>query len=180
VVSPSPSKANYFALFDLPQQFDISLESLETQFRKAQAVVHPDKFAGAPANEQRQALSQSIQLNDAVQTLRADTKRAMHLCALNGVVVDLDNNTAMRPAFLLEQMQWREDLDDAKQQKQVAAFDALCTAVNQAALVLIEQLKITLDVKRDFAAAPALIRELLFVRKLANEIYDALEALDTL
>ncbi len=181
-MSPSPSKINYFALFGLPQQFSIPLDKLETQFRLAQSTVHPDKFAQAPANEQRQALNQSMQLNEAVQTLRADTRRATHLCELNGVAVDLETNTAMRPDFLIEQMQWREDLDDAKQTarqtKSPVEFDRLCETVNEAALERIELLKTTLDVKHDYSAAVTVIRELLFIRKLANEVYDAIEALE--
>jgi molecular chaperone HscB len=178
-VSPSPSKSNYFALFGLPQQFDLSLESLEAQFRRAQAAVHPDKFVGAPAADQRQALNQSMQLNEAAQTLRSDTRRAIHLCELAGITVDLDSNTAMGGPFLVEQMQWREDLDEAKQVALPEAFDSLCTIVNQAALERLQQLKQLFDLKHNPAAAPAVIRELLFIRKLANEIYDALEALDT-
>ncbi len=178
MASPSPFKPNYFALFGLPERFSISLESLESQFRKAQSAVHPDKFVRAAAVEQRTALNQSMQINDAVKTLRSDTLRAIHLCELRGVTVDLQSNTAMRPGFLMEQMQWREDLDDAKRIAAPEAFEELCTTVNSAAVERLTHLQTLLDDQQDYHQAAGFIRELLFIRKLANEIYDALEALE--
>ncbi|WP_309250992.1 iron-sulfur cluster co-chaperone HscB C-terminal domain-containing protein, partial [Burkholderia multivorans] len=36
-----------------------------------------------------------------------------------GVDIGAENNTAMEPAFLMQQMEWRESIEDAAQRQQI-------------------------------------------------------------
>jgi DnaJ-domain-containing protein 1 len=76
--------------------------------------VHPDKFVNATDAEKRVAMQWATRANEAYQTLKSPQKRAHYLCELNGVDLQTESNTAMPMAFLMQQMEWREALGDAR------------------------------------------------------------------
>jgi molecular chaperone HscB len=173
---------SFFELFSLPARFEINRSELDQRFRQLQAVVHPDKFANASAPEQRHAAEQSMNINDAYQTLKDPVKRAMLLCAIRGHEVNLNTNTAMSSKFLLEQMQLRETLEDlltaAKSISSNASqcedhLEALHEEVELAQRTRLAQLNSQLDVHNNTAEAVSLIKELMFFNKLALEVDDA-------
>ncbi|MGC7990846.1 Fe-S protein assembly co-chaperone HscB, partial [Salmonella enterica] len=88
---------------------------------------HPDKFAHASDAEKRVAMQWATRANEAYQTLKNPLKRARYLCELHGVDLQTESNTAMAPAFLMQQMEWRETLDDAKAGKDIDALEQLNT-----------------------------------------------------
>ena len=55
----------------------------------------------------------AVRVNEAYQRLKDPLKRAAYLCELDGAPIDAENNTAMPADFLMQQMEWREALDDA-------------------------------------------------------------------
>ncbi|HVL77445.1 MAG TPA: Fe-S protein assembly co-chaperone HscB, partial [Noviherbaspirillum sp.] len=116
---------NHFELFHLPQQFTIDTAALDAAYREVQNRVHPDKFAGATDTEKRVAMQWATRANEAYQTLKNPFKRAAYLCELNGVDLQTESNTAMPPAFLMQQMEWREALDDARSGRDLDALEAL-------------------------------------------------------
>ncbi len=103
-----------FALLDLPEQFALNSTLLQTHWKAALSATHPDRFSQAGAAGQRLAMQWSVRLNEAYQRLKNPLKRAEYLCALRGSPVDAERNTAMPPEFLMQQMEWREALDDAR------------------------------------------------------------------
>ena len=103
----------HFALFELQPSFNLALDQLAVRYRELARGVHPDRFADASEREQRLALEQSASLNEAYQTLKNPPKRARYLLALQGGELPLEV-TVHDPEFLMQQMQWREDLDDAQ------------------------------------------------------------------
>lgn len=110
---------DFFSLFGLPPKFSIDLNSLESAWRSVQAAVHPDRFAAGTDAQRLMALRYSTQVNEAHETLKDPIKRASYLCEIHGVEIDAERNTAMPADFLMQQMEWRESMDDA-----VAARDA--------------------------------------------------------
>jgi len=100
--------------------------------------------------------------------LRDPLLRARYLCEQAGVDLQTESNTAMDPAFLMQQMQWREMLDEARQDP--AAFAALDAELQQARQEMRATLATLLDTRRDFAAAGIKVREWMFVEKLAQEL----------
>src|SRR5512134_737475 len=117
------SHPDHFELFGLPPRFAIDLDALERAYKEVQAHVHPDRFAAGTAAERRVAMQWATRANEAYTTLRSPQKRAAYLVERAGVPIDAESNTAMPPAFLMQQMEWREALDEARDDP--ATLDAL-------------------------------------------------------
>ncbi len=99
---------NHFELFGLPVRFAVDSAALDAAFRDVQGKVHPDKFVNASDAEKRVAMQWATRANEAYQTLKNPQKRAGYLCELNGAPLQVESNTAMPLAFLMQQMEWRE------------------------------------------------------------------------
>lgn len=99
---------NHFELFGLPVGFQIDTDELASRYRELQKVVHPDRFAAADAHSQRLSLQNATRVNEAFQTLKDPMRRAGYLLALRGI--DVEQQTLDDPAFLMQQMEWREAL----------------------------------------------------------------------
>ena len=108
---------NHFDLFHLPQQFAVDMAALDAAYREVQAQVHPDRFVNATDAEKRVAMQWATRANEAYQTLKNPQKRAQYLCELNGADLKVESNTAMPMDFLMQQMEWREELEEARATK---------------------------------------------------------------
>ena len=102
--TPLSLQSSDFALFALPQQFAQDGQQLDAAWKRLQAQTHPDKFAAEGAAAQRLAMQWSVRINEAYQRLKSPIKRADYLCALAGVPIDAERNTAMPRQFLVQQM----------------------------------------------------------------------------
>ena len=156
-----------FELFGLSRQFAQSLELIDKRRRELLAEVHPDRFASSGGAAQRLASQWASRVNEAHRRLKDPVQRAMQLCILGGVQVDTERNTAMPVAFLTEQMQWHEALDEAQDN---ASLGALAAEVKKAEQARLAQLEDALDTQGDLAAAAEAVRALLFVRRIAEHI----------
>lgn len=164
-----------FTLFGLPQRFALDRAALDDCWRALQARVHPDRFASEGAAAQRLAMQWAVRVNEAYQRLKDPLKRGAYLCELRGAPIQAENNTAMPAAFLMQQMAWREALDEADSLAAVEALDEQVAAHEQA---LLAELGRTLDQAGDAAAAAQQVRALMFVARFRNDIGRRLEALD--
>ena len=106
--------ADDFELFTLTRGFAQDRAVLDARWKALQSQVHPDRFASEGAAAQRVAMQWAIRVNEAYQRLKDPLKRAAYLCELNGQAIGAENNTAMPAAFLMQQMEWRESLDEAR------------------------------------------------------------------
>ena len=167
---------NHFELFQLPQRFSLNLKALESAYHEVQNQVHPDRFASASGADKRVAMQWATRANEAYKVLKNPFRRAAYLCELNGVDLQTESNTAMPVAFLMQQMEWREALGDARAQKNREALEALDTdlrAVRKATVARVGEL---LDAN-DFTQAAELVRQLMFLEKFADEVARAFDAL---
>lgn len=175
--------ASDFALMSLPQRFSIDPAQLDARWKALQREVHPDRFAADGAAAQRVAMQWSVRVNEAYQRLKHPVRRAAYLCELAGVAVDAERNTAMPASFLMQQMEWREALDDART---VDALDALADDVRQTQRKHLAELARLLDPvppalhpTADQAQAAAQgVRALMFVERFAQDVNQRLDALD--
>ncbi|HYD97092.1 MAG TPA: Fe-S protein assembly co-chaperone HscB [Noviherbaspirillum sp.] len=168
---------NHFELFHLPQRFDVDPAALDKAYHEVQNRVHPDKFTNATDTEKRVAMQWATRANEAYQTLRNPYKRAAYLCELNGVDLQTESNTAMPREFLMQQMEWREALDDARAELDLGALeqlDAELRAVRQAELARIGE---RLDAQ-DFEAAAQGVRKLMFLERFGSEVHAVFEMLE--
>jgi len=102
-----------FTLLGLAPRFGIDRQDLDARWKALQVQVHPDRFAADGPAAQRQAMQWSVRVNEAYRRLRDPLSRAAYLCELRGSPVDAHRNTAMPADFLMQQMAWRESLEDA-------------------------------------------------------------------
>jgi len=107
--------------------------------------------------------------NEAYQTLKKPLKRATYLCELQGVDLQTESNTSMPASFLMQQMEWREAFDDARQANDSDALFALEKELRNALKAKLLQVGSTLD-KPDFAAAAQEIRTCMFLEKFIADI----------
>jgi molecular chaperone HscB len=156
-----------FELFGLPVQFVLDRTHLDARWKDLQREAHPDKFASQGTAAQRVAMQWSVRINEAYQRLKDPLRRAAYLCELGGSPIQADNNTAMPTAFLMQQMEWREALDDANN---VAALESLLDEVLQAHKSALQQCADLIDTAHDLPAAAQQVRGLMFIEKFLRDI----------
>lgn len=170
-----------YTLFGLPPQFALDRSLLDNQWRRLQAATHPDRFASEGASAQRLAMQWVMRVNEAYQRLKDPIKRAAYLCELRGASVNAERNTAMPAHFLMQQMAWREALEDARHVADVAALQVELDAEQQAALVEVERL---LDGANpapgaaQAAQAAQQVRALMFMSRFRQDVERRLDSLD--
>lgn len=156
-----------FELFAVPATFAQDRAALDARWKELQREVHPDRFAAQGAAAQRVAMQWSVRINEAYQRLKNPLGRAAYLCELNGAPVQAETNTAMPPEFLMQQMEWREALNEASDE---AALDALQAQVDASRARALSSLDWLIDEKGDYAAAAAQVRALMFIERFAAEV----------
>jgi len=167
-------QSNDFELFDVPVQFAQDSAVLDARWKELQREAHPDKFAAQGPAAQRLAMQWSVRINEAYQRLNNPLKRAVYLCELRGAPIEAESNTAMPADFLMQQMQWREALDDADGIENLEEIAAEAMSSKREQLSKIEQL---LDVVKDFPAAARQIRGLMFIERFSGEVNARIDAL---
>ena len=160
-------QADDFELFGLTQQFAQDRAALDARWKALQREAHPDKFAAQGAAAQRVAMQWSVRINEAYQRLKDPLKRAAYLCELGGAPVNAHSNTAMPAAFLMQQMEWREALDDAEA---LPALEALQVEVDVSRAQLLQQCATLLDQQHDAVAAVGPVRALMFIEKFTQDL----------
>ena len=163
-----------FELFGIPAQFAQDRAALDAKWKDLQREAHPDKFAAQGAAAQRVAMQWSVRINEAYQRLKDPLRRASYLCELNDAPINAENNTAMPNDFLLQQIEWRETLDDAKTVEKMSQIAKESNDYAEKLLLKIEQL---IDVKHDFLGAAAQVRGLMFIERFASEVETRIDQL---
>jgi molecular chaperone HscB len=166
---------NDFQLFGLPERQSQQRADIDARWKSLQAEVHPDRFAAEGAAAQRVAMQWAMRVNEAHQRLRDPLRRAAYLCELRGAPVQAENNTQMPAAFLMQQMEWREALDDAEGEAALQALDDDAAQAEATALATVQRL---LDDAKDAPAAASQVRALMFIQRFRADIDQRLAALD--
>jgi molecular chaperone HscB len=166
---------NDFALFALPEQFTQERAQIDAQWKALQKYAHPDQFVSQGAAAQRIAMQWSVRINEAYARLKDPVKRAAYLCELRGAPIAAHTNTAMPAAFLMQQMQWRETLEEATRE---AELDALTQELDDAVASQTALLAEHLDKQPNAVAASGVVRALMFMEKFRQDMdahYDRLQ-----
>ena len=161
-----PLSANDFVLFGVPVRFTQDRAAIDARWKDLQREAHPDRFAAQDAAAQSHAMQWSVRINEAYQRLKDPLRRAAYLCELGGVPVRAESNTAMPARFLMQQIEWREALEDARS---LADVEALQTEVAAARAEVLADCARALDVDQDLGAAVALVRSLMFIERFLED-----------
>jgi len=171
---PLKLDANDFDLFGLPIRFEQDRSAIDARWKALQAEVHPDRFAGEGAAGQRVAMQWSVRVNEAYVRLKDPLRRAAYLCELHEAPIEAESNTAMPSGFLMQQMQWREALEEASDVASVEALHGEVLAFRSQALGALLQ---SLDERGDWKAAAEQVRALMFVERFAHDVDRRLDSL---
>ncbi len=172
-------RKNFFQLFGLTERFRIDRAELSQRYRALQGEVHPDRFAHRPETERLLSMQWATQINEAYQTLGNPVRRARYLLSLKGVDTQEETNTAMPAEFLMQQMEWREAIEEAAQATDAVALAALESRMQHEMRELETQLAVKIDDGGDYPAAAMDVRKLKFMEKLAEGIASAFDGIDT-
>jgi molecular chaperone HscB len=164
-----------FTLFGLKPTFAQDRATLDARWKDLQREAHPDKFASHGAAAQRVAMQWSVRINEAYQRLKDPLHRAAYLCELAGFPINAHSNTAMPAQFLLQQMEWREALDDAAD---APAIEQLVVEVQAARHDLLQHCAQSFDEQNNAAAAVDSVRALMFLDKFAQDMNARLDRFD--
>jgi molecular chaperone HscB len=167
-------QSNDFELFGLPERFAQDRAGIDSRWKELQREAHPDKFAAQGPAAQRIAMQWSVRINEAYQRLKDPLKRAGYLCELRGAPINAENNTAMPMDFLMEQMAWREALEEADGE---ADLDELNEQLNRARDHALQRIQRLLDEKNDSAAAAQQVRGLMFIERFGRDVEARFEQL---
>lgn len=131
--------------------------------------VHPDRFATASPAEKRVAMQWSSRANEGYRVLRDPLARARYLCELAGVDLQTETNTAMSPGFLIQQMQWREQLDEIEARGDQVALQSLAATLSSALDEVQHAVGTHLDAA-DYEQAAQRLREWMFIDKFHQQV----------
>ena len=163
---------NFFTLLNLPEAFVVDLKKLDQHYQAIQKEIHPDRFASLNDETKMESVKKTAQVNDAYQTLKSPIRRAEYLLHLYGFDINDEKYTAVPQDFLLQQMEWREELETHHKNKE--ALEKLASEVAIKKNEKIDLLPIYFDKKNNLPEAIKITRELNFIEKIEQHIDDAL------
>lgn len=171
-----------FDLFGLEPSYDLSPSELSRRHRELGKALHPDRFAGAPAGERRQALSRAIDVNDAYRNLRHPVKRAEALLLRLGAGSE-ESSEPMDPEFLMDVMEQREALSAAGRAGDHEALERLVKAASASKATLDQALseKFRSALKTGNGASPELkdgVGRLRYLQRFLEEANALLDEID--
>jgi Fe-S protein assembly co-chaperone hscB len=161
---------NPFALFDLPVAFQVDSALLNERYLALQKSLHPDNFSASSAQEQRLAMQKSAEINDALRILKDPIARADSIIVLNtGEQENPEEKSNKDIGFLMQQMEWREILENIENRKDTDELTAFTQEINQIRHAILSELSTALDAQQ-WDIARAITDKLRFIKKLQAEI----------
>jgi len=175
-----PPVSDPFETLGLAPVFELDPATLERRHRELSRALHPDRYAGRPSSERQQALGRAIEVNEAFRTLRDPVRRAEALLVRHGRAVAETGGVPADPSLLMQVMERREALGDARRAKDLAAVRGLSRAVREREQrVLAEMAKAFVQLPPDFTRIEPLLGELRYHHRFLEEalaIEDELDA----
>ena len=116
-----------------------------------------------PAIPKRLSLQWATKVNEAYQTLKKPLPRAKYLLHVAGHDVGAENNTAMPADFLMEQMEWREGVAEARSAGNHHELEHLHHRLGEQMRGAYDELGDLFDNAPDYATAADRVRRLMFL-----------------
>ena len=162
-------KVDPFATLGLPRSYDVDLPAVEKTHRELSRALHPDRFVNAGASERREALSKAVEVNEAWRVVRDPIRRAEALLQLAGAAVGEEKAPPTDPEFLMEMLEQREALSEAKQAKDLARVHEMAKAIEGRSRA-VEQALGEGFARGEAASLVARLGELKFYRRFLDEV----------
>jgi len=158
-----------FATLGIPRTFDVDLPAAERAHRELSRALHPDKFVHATASERRAALEKAVEVNEAWRVVRDPIRRAEALLRLAGVTVGEGSEPKADPAFLMDMLEQREALAEAKQARDRDRVHAMAQGI-EARQHEVERAFADKLARGEAASLAGTLGELRFYRRFLDEV----------
>jgi molecular chaperone HscB len=161
-----------FATLGIARAYDVDLAAVEKVHRELSRALHPDRYVGAPPSERRAALGKAVEVNEAWRVVRDPIRRADALLALSGVAVGEGDGKKAEPAdpeFLMDMLEQREALSEAKQARDLEGVRRMAAAI-EARFVAVERALAVGFQRGEAASLAAKVGELKYYRRFLDEV----------
>jgi len=163
-----------FDTLGIAPAFDIDLGAVEQRYRDLSRVLHPDRHVGASPGERRLSLGKAIEVNEAWRLVRDPIRRAEALLRRRGVDLREGAEPKADPEFLMEMMEQREALSEAKAKRDSAGVKALAEHIGAKEEAVLGRLargfEETTSGGNGLAKLVPLIGELRYYRRFLDEV----------
>jgi molecular chaperone HscB len=167
-----------FELLGVPVLFALDENELEKRHRDISRALHPDRYAGRPSSERREALNRAISVNEAFRKLRDPISRAEALLHQLGREVTETSQPKPDPSLLMQVMEEREALSAARRSGDRLKIEGIAASASGQAEAAAERMADA------FSEEPVpvervlkLLGELRYLRRLKEEAGAALDEL---
>lgn len=160
---------NYFSLFELPMALPVDTAELNRHYQQLQRQYHPDNYATASDSDKAKAMQQSATINSAYRILKDPISAAQYRVSLEGIDIDAEHDTIRDPAFLGEQFELRERLDDIEGSQDEAALEQFYDEVMVRKQQVYKALLLAIE-QHDWSIAKVSVYKLRYFARLIEQI----------
>ncbi|CAN5925656.1 co-chaperone HscB [soil metagenome] len=160
-------------MLGVERRFDLDLATLEKTHRELSRALHPDRYSQAGASERRAALEKAASVNEAWRTVRDPIRRAEALFQVHGIAVGDSHEPKATPTFLMEMLEEREALAEARAAKDLAKVRAIGATMSARKEAIEKQLAAGFETSTDAATLTKLVPllgELRFYKRFLDEV----------
>ena len=167
--SPEPGQ-NYFELFGIEPVFDIDRAELLSKQRELQSNYHPDRHVNASERDKRLSIQMASWVNQAHDVLKDPVKRARYLLELQGADIPDDSATTSDTAFLMEQIELREQVESCREHADglTISYDIeaqLAKRADQLASQFVDAFQ-----NNDYSPAVEAYRKMQFIQRIQHQL----------
>ena len=159
---------NYFQLFEIEKSVIIDFKVLEEKYLKLQKEFHPDKYVNASDQEKRISLQFTSYINEAYNTLKNDYLKSIYLLKIEGYKLEDQNNTISDSAFLIHQMELREESEKIKINKNSKEYEDFCVKIKKLKNKCLEKFRKNYE-KKFYEDASEQIMKMKFYMSIEND-----------
>ena len=135
------------------------------------------KLYSSKAAEKITSMQTSTIANEAYLTLKSPGLRGSYLLGLSGIVAIDEKNNQMPADFLMQQIEWRETVEDAENARNIAALESLLDDIGTEAKNLQNTLSSQFK-NNQLTEATGNTRKLIFMDKVRADIIKSIEKLE--
>jgi molecular chaperone HscB len=163
---------NYFELFGLPVDYQLDKKLLHDNHQKLQSAFHPDRFVSGTDQEKRIAVQKASWINEAYEILHNPVKRARYMLEIGGLKMDDEHETTADTAFLIEQIELREEMDQCKScQDPMRCCDHVTGKLDQRSKEYAEKFEILYQ-QGELEQARQVSKKMQFVERILEQVDD--------
>ena len=163
---------NFFELFGIDVDFQLDQKQLHAAQQRLQSTYHPDRFINASDQEKRMSVQNAAHVNEAYETLKNPVKRAQYMLQVGGLDVQNDHETTSDTTFLMEQIEFREEMEECRSCKDpMRACSHITGKLDQRSKEFSNQFELLYQQGR-FEDARQVSKKMQFVERILEQIDD--------